>query len=136
MVRRVIIAGGRDFGTKDPKHRRANLYYQDLRFMAEKLAPILHLYGRDVEIVSGHAPGGDRLGEEWADSRLIPVKRFPIEQSDWDTKGKSAGPIRNREMGEYSDELVAFWDGRSLGTSNMIRTMMMLRKPLHVFFYV
>lgn len=31
-----------------------------------------------------------------------------------------AGPIRNRDMGKYADYLVAFWDGKSIGTKDMI----------------
>jgi len=70
-----------------------------------------------TEVVSGCARGADRLGERWAEQNGIPVKRFP---ADWDTHGKSAGHMRNREMGLYADALVALWDGQSPGTRGMI----------------
>lgn len=40
--------------------------------------------------------------------------------------GKAAGPIRNAQMAKYASEgakgiLVAFWDGKSKGTKNMIQ---------------
>jgi hypothetical protein len=34
--------------------------------------------------------------------------------------GKSAGYIRNDEMAQYADMLIAFWDGTSKGTKHMI----------------
>ena len=35
-------------------------------------------------------------------------------------KTEYAGPIRNEEMAEVSDALIAFWDGKSRGTKSMI----------------
>ena len=70
-----------------------------------------------TEIVSGGANGVDKMGERWAIENKIPLRRFPAK---WDLHGKSAGPIRNREMAEYADALVAIWDGKSKGTYNMI----------------
>ena len=45
------------------------------------------------------------------------IKRFP---ADWGKYGKKAGIIRNRAMAEYADALLAYWDGKSSGTRNMI----------------
>lgn len=39
--------------------------------------------------------------------------------ADWDL-GKRAGPIRNAQMAEKGTHLLAFWDGESNGTKNMI----------------
>lgn len=47
------------------------------------------------------------------------MKRFP---ADWGKYGKSAGVLRNKQMAEYADGLIAFWDGKSRGTANMIET--------------
>ena len=82
------------------------------------------------EIVSGGARGVDGAGEWWAEYRRIPVKRFP---ADWARHGKAAGPIRNREMAEYADALIAVWDGKSKGTANMILEMHRLGKPVFVW---
>ncbi|MEQ8278566.1 MAG: SLOG family protein [Deltaproteobacteria bacterium] len=68
-------------------------------------------------IVSGTARGADEFGERWAAKREIEVHRFP---ADWRTYGKRAGPIRNRQMAQNADGLVAVWDGRSRGTKTMI----------------
>ena len=71
------------------------------------------------EVVCGEARGVDEMGKKAAQAKNIPVKSFP---ADWSKHGKSAGPIRNREMAEYADALVAIWDGKSKGTKNMIDT--------------
>lgn len=70
------------------------------------------------EVVCGMATGVDTMGKEWAKSHGIPVKPF---YPDWKQHGKAAGPIRNRQMAEYADALVAIWDGKSKGTKDMIR---------------
>ena len=82
-----------------------------------------------TEIISGTARGVDREGEVYALAKSIPVKQFP---ANWNTYGKSAGPIRNTEMAKYADALIAIWDGKSSGTKHMIKTMNDLNKPVHV----
>lgn len=59
--------------------------------------------------------------------RDIPVKRFP---ADWDRHGRAAGPIRNCQMAQYADALIAIWDGKSRGTKNMIDEMNKCGKPV------
>ena len=70
-----------------------------------------------TEVVCGCASGVDEFGRRWAVANNIPVKKFP---ADWDLYGKSAGPIRNIQMARYADWLIAFWNGTSAGTKNMI----------------
>ena len=75
--------------------------------------------GFDItEVVSGKARGVDTLGEMWADNHKVSVKPFP---ADWDRYGKRAGPIRNFQMANYADALIAIWDFKSHGTKNMIK---------------
>lgn len=100
---KVIIAGGREFNN-----------YTKLTYHCDKILS----NKPQVEIVSGGAEGADRLGEDYAKSKGHSVTRFP---ADWNKHGKAAGPIRNREMAEYADGLIAFWDGTSSGTANMIK---------------
>ena len=81
-------------------------------------------------IVSGGAIGIDACGERYAKLNGIEVVTFT---PDWNLHGKAAGPIRNRKMAEFADRLIAYWDGRSPGTRNMIETMNALGKPVDVF---
>ncbi|MOA29428.1 hypothetical protein D3C78_1504400 [compost metagenome] len=59
------------------------------------------------------------------------VKRFI---PDWDGLGKKAGHVRNREMGDYADALVALWDGTSKGTAGMVEYAK--KKGLKVYVYL
>jgi predicted Rossmann fold nucleotide-binding protein DprA/Smf involved in DNA uptake len=101
---RVIIAGGIDFDD-----------YQSLCLICDYMLSNKSL--EDIEIVSGNASGADKLGEKYAKDRGYTLKNFP---ADW-SLGKKAGPIRNRQMANYADALICFWDGNSKGTNNMIQ---------------
>ena len=68
-------------------------------------------------IISGGARGADKLGERYAKERGISLEQYPAQ---WDRYGNQAGFIRNVEMAENADTLVAFWDGISTGTLHMI----------------
>lgn len=100
---RVIIAGGRDFDD-----------YDVLTAYADKM---LQNIDDEIQIVSGDARGADSLGVRYANERGYSVRHFP---ADWDKNGRSAGYIRNVEMAENADALIAFWDGKSRGTNHMI----------------
>lgn len=71
-----------------------------------------------TEVVSGRAKGVDRIGEQIAnDYNILPIKEFP---ADWDRYSLAAGKLRNAQMAEYADALIAIWDGYSKGTRDMI----------------
>jgi hypothetical protein len=98
---KTIIAGSRDI--RDYDVLKEAIAYAD--------------YGIPTEIVSGAAQGVDRLGERFAKELDVECTQF---EADWDEKGKAAGPIRNKEMAEYGDCLLAIWDGQSSKTRSMI----------------
>lgn len=112
---KVIIAGGREF----------ERYYTFDRAMQD-------LAARISEVVSGGARGADAMGERFAEVHEIPLAKFP---ADWKTHGKAAGHIRNYEMAQYADALIAFWDGESRGTRNMIDTALREGLEVHVYRY-
>ena len=63
-------------------------------------------------------------------------KVFP---ADWKKWGKAAGPIRNREMLLYAKErapvIVAFWNGISSGTRDMIEQAENAGVEVHIVRY-
>lgn len=101
---KVIIAGGRDFDDWHLLCKTCHNLLKDKDY-------------NQVEIVEGGAKGADRLGFEFYRANGTKHKRFP---ADWHTHGKKAGILRNIEMAEYADALIAFWDGKSRGTKHMI----------------
>ncbi len=106
LLTRVIVAGTRSF--------------EEYELMESKMDRLLANLPKDLDIVSGGAPGADRLGERYARKRGYHLKRFP---ADWDNKaeGKAAGHVRNSIMAWYATHLVAFWNGKSPGTRDMIQ---------------
>jgi len=81
------------------------------------------------EVVSGEARGADRLGELWAKRNGVPVAHFPAL---WERYGRFAGKMRNIQMADYADCLLAIWDGKSPGTAHMIAEMKRRGKPVKV----
>jgi len=73
----------------------------------------------EIEIISGGASGADALGERFAQEHNLPLKVVP---ADWKTYGRSAGFLRNEQMARMAGTLIAFWDGKSRGTKDMIDT--------------
>ena len=89
----------------------------------------IRLNAKITHVVSGMARGPDMIGKEWADKHLIPVLSYP---ANWTKYKGAAGPIRNSEMSKEADALIAFWDGKSSGTRDMIKKMERLNKPTRV----
>lgn len=118
-VKKVIVAGGRDF--IDYVRLSDELDYQ------RSTSPDV-----SFEIVTGMAVGADTLAYKYAIANNLPTHIF---YPDWDKFGKAAGFIRNKEMAENADALIAFWDSVSRGTKHMIETMRNLRKPVLTIWY-
>jgi len=110
---KVIICGSREFTNYKLAERWLNSFCTML--------PI-------TEVVSGGARGADKVGELWARIHGVPLKEFP---ADWEKHGKGAGFIRNGEMVDEGEAVIAFWDGESSGTKNTI--MRAMRKGISVF---
>jgi len=117
---KVIVAGGRDFA--------------DYNKLSAVIFDYAESVGDDVgvAIVSGMARGADALAHTFAKNEGVQVYEFP---ANWDKYGKRAGYVRNTEMAEFADALIAFHDGTSRGTANMIQTMLNMNKPILVVPY-
>ena len=117
MSFQVIIAGSRTFNNYDLLCRKCDYYF---------------LKRKPTAILCGEARGADLLGKRYALEHGIKVLYFP---ANWDRDGKSAGFLRNREMAENADALIAFWDGESKGTQHMIRLAQDKKLPVRVVKY-
>ena len=115
LKKKVIVAGSRTF--------------QNYQLLCKELDTIKEQIGT---IVCGEAKGADTLGRNYAYANNIKIKSFP---ADWQTYGQKAGMMRNSEMAEYADMLIAFWDGKSVGTQDMINKMEKLGKEVKIVYY-
>lgn len=99
---KVIIAGGRDFKNYDYLKECCNKALSNQT---------------DIQIVCGMAKGADLMGKRYCQEKNFKIAEFP---ADWDGLGKKAGFMRNEQMADHSNALIAFWDGSSKGTKHMI----------------
>ncbi|NIA08992.1 MAG: DUF2493 domain-containing protein [Nitrospiraceae bacterium] len=68
-------------------------------------------------VLSGNAPGVDRLGECYAKETGLEVKIIP---SEWEKHGLKASMMRNEVLLRSADFVICFWDGESKGTKHML----------------
>jgi hypothetical protein len=113
---KLIIAGSRDITNYDAL--KAAFAWTELKLDG-------------LEIISGCARGVDSLAIEFAEEHNLILHKFP---ADWKTNGKAAGFIRNQQMADFADSLLALWDGSSRGTQDMINRAK--KKGLRVFTYI
>jgi hypothetical protein len=133
--------------------RNCPLTYEDIYF------PILDFYdmidtnfqlSTDIKkvIVSGGAGGADALAKEFIEKYNMDQKTLALNGNeykrvfeyieylpDWDKFGKSAGPIRNQQIIDDSDALLAFWDGKSPGTRNSIELARKKKIPTLIIYF-
>lgn len=86
-----------------------------------------------TEIVSGGARGIDACAEKYAKCNNIPIKVF---LPDYEKYGRKAPLIRNMEIIEYADMVLAFWDGTSRGTKFVIDKTRKTGKKIRAFVYL
>jgi hypothetical protein len=117
MVRRIVVAGGRDFTDYE-------LATDFITACIQKINP-----SDTLLFLSGDCKGADRMGERFATEHDFEIEHHP---ADWKRYGCGAGPIRNREMAQLCDLLICFWDGQSKGTKSMIEYAKYYNKPIYI----
>jgi len=97
---RILVCGGRDYDDR------------------KKVFEALDTLDNPCALIEGGARGADRLAREWAIDNNVPIFTF---NADWETYGRAAGPIRNKQMlVEGKPDIVIAFPGGA-GTANMIR---------------
>jgi hypothetical protein len=95
----VVVSGSRDWEDKESIRRFLLKHNPDL-------------------VIQGGTRGVDRLAKEVCEEEGITCETV---KADWRRYGGAAGFIRNSWMLDRNPDLVlAFWDGASPGTKNMI----------------
>ena len=83
------------------------------------------------EIVSGGARGVDTCAANYARDMGLKLTVF---RPDYDRFGRSAPIIRNREIVDYADSVLAFWNGESRGTLFVIEYCKKTNTPCRVIY--
>lgn len=112
---RIIIAGSRDFDDYE-------LLFGEVMTLLLDFPVMFDGADHHIQFVLGGARGADSLGEKFADEYGFSKKMFIPKWRDNATGkvDKGAGIKRNHEMGDYATHLIAFWNGTSRGTKDMI----------------
>lgn len=134
MILRVIIAGSRDFDDYNKAKPVILEVFRDLKKEGYNTKQ------KNVLIISGGAKGADNIGETFAKQYKISYQVFKPDWNNIDAPGAvikenkygkynaKAGHDRNNSMAKCAANdmelgvLLAFWDGKSTGTKNMIAT--------------
>ncbi len=82
-----------------------------------------------TEIISGGARGIDRAAEAYADAHGIAKRIF---LPDYQKYGRRAPLVRNRQIVQAAECIIAIWDGVSRGTKYTIEYAQSLGKPVRV----
>ena len=81
------------------------------------------------EIVSGDARGVDSCAKEYARQYDIPLTEFVPKYTRY---GRAAPLYRNKQIIDYADLVLAFWDGKSKGTKFSIDYCAEVEKPIRI----
>lgn len=82
-------------------------------------------------IVSGGAKGVDTYAREFALKHDIEFIEF---KPDYKKYGRRAPLVRNKQIVDECDSLIAIWDGYSTGTKHAIRYANKMNKPVTIFY--
>lgn len=117
MTFRILVTGCRDW--EDPT---------SVAFEPHKAA---HPFAHQSVVVHGACPtGADKHAADYCERHHITQDAHP---ADWAKLGKGAGPARNQLMAEAGAHVcLAFWDGVSAGTRDMITRAVRYGIPVRI----
>lgn len=79
-----------------------------------------------TEIVSGGAKGIDTMARKYAIIKGIRLTEFLPDYNRY--SGRTAPLVRNKQIIEYADMVVAIWDGHSKGTIHSVELAKRMNK--------
>lgn len=83
----------------------------------------------DDEMVSGGARGVDSCAAEYAKKNGLKLTEFLPR---YDIYGRGAPIVRNREIVDYADRVIVFWNGYSRGALSVIKYAQRIGKECQV----
>ena len=88
-----------------------------------------HLCPDVEEIVSGGATGVDRCAAEYAKRKGVKLTEFLPQ---YERYGRAAPIVRNKQIVDYADKIIVFWNGNSKGTLSVIKYVQKIGKPFEI----
>lgn len=109
---KVLVCGGRTWGEylRDKPEGITIAQRQFLWYTLSGFEPAI------TEVIHGGAKGADRMAAKWAYANGV---NETCVRADWNTHGRSAGPIRNQEMLDLEPGVVIAFPGGK-GTADMV----------------
>lgn len=136
MSYKICVVGSRKFNN-----------YEHLKRNLDDLILDITPWRGEVTLLSGGAEGADKLAEQYAEETGLEITVFPALWHDLEAPGAvirenhhgkynvRAGFVRNQVMAEEADLVVAFWDGKSSGTKDMISRAKKLGKEVVILYF-
>ena len=81
------------------------------------------------EIISGGAEGVDACAADYARKNGIKLTVFLPQYRRY---GRAAPIVRNKEIVDHADKVIAFWNGSSRGTLSVIKYAEKKQKPCEI----
>ena len=106
--------------------------FDDYDIFLQYIEKFLQLHYGNHTVISGGAKGADRLAKIFAQTWEREYIEFP---ADWNKYGKQAGFIRNQQIVDAADMILAFWDGKSRGTKDTIDKARRAKKPTFIVYF-
>lgn len=115
VVKTLLVCGSRRWGDKETVFKTLDEYYSRFEGQLE----LIHGGASCIDAETGEELSADALAEQWARINFIQTE---IHRPNYEKYPPKYAPLkRNEEMLDtYPDGVVAFWDGESKGTSNVI----------------
>lgn len=111
---KVAIVGSREIGD----------------FSIEKMLP--KIPPQATELISGGAPGVDTIAVQVALLLDLPIRIF---SPDYEKYGRMAPLLRNRQIVDCADLVLAFWDNHSKGTAHTLKYCIETQKPFRIYLF-
>ena len=95
----------------------------------EKVVDYVRRLNEGTIVISGGAHGVDALAANVARTvGLVVIECLP----DYEKHGRRAPLVRNKQIAEHCERMIAFWNGESAGTAHAIRCARDLGRPVKV----
>lgn len=123
---KLAIVGSREFSDYKLLEKSTDSYLEEIRTLFSKGSDPGKDEGEgelEIIIVSGGARGADSLAEKYAKNKKYQTEIYPVTPQQWKDLGKIAGILRNTEIVNASDYMIAFPSKTSKGTLDSIKKM-------------